>query len=779
MTRYRQFAIAILAWAVGGLPGIAQNAPLSPPPAVPTEVFTRLRAQYIPEDVQDPDISENDKIRRYQSILREGGWAERQHPGATNLYLVRDYTLAAVRGLAKLAPSEEVDQQLVAIAQRQLADTFAPLKTRMMADLLFTRRQMVKLEEDSVQQQEVIQQFLGRYTDPAVVADALILGVEMSKMLNLPPGDTKAERQVKDWQRTLLDQLERDHKDRADARSTLNTMERRPFHHLPFKEQFKMQDGSTWSLPRDVLGRVTMLQFWAQEDKDVAGQAAEFSGKLDGPYGTTFQALYANGAEFLGIYLGTERSEMEKTIKDQKMFWPQSFSGLGRKDPLVEQIDLKVVPAYWLLDASGRVIYINYRDGFAGHTDPFIMVLRWIAPYVANTYDITMRTRYYRSGEFLLDELAVFPATAPAENGVPADKLEALRRRVFIPPSEALVPPSKLGWCHYLRRPTAVAETAKKVEVLREALAMGRTLEKEYPQAANLITVRNYMLVAARFVAHQARDREMAWQAMTIADSILAAKPPPAQALLAEFARLSGQLEQDERDAVVRITAFRQAYAKTDLNWAADICAILLLVECGEEPTRLVWSNGLPKQYPAPHPKLRGFMRDFCNINVDAQETTYNGHVLGLSAQRLALADKPLTAQLPLLNGGVLRLPSEKKKFVALHFWSVACPPLIRAVRDEREMPHDVMPGPDMEVVAVNLDEDKAKVVEYLKTRPDMKDWVHVFSGRGWHDPLARELDVYTVVRSVLLNRDGIIQIWGYTSEFGRHTTQLIKAKPK
>jgi hypothetical protein len=492
-----------------------------------------------------------------------------------------------------------------------------------------------------------------------------------------------------------------------------------------------------------------------------------------GGYGTTFPALSANGAEFLGIYLGTERSEMENAIKDQKMFWPQSFSGLGRKDPLIERIDLRLVPAFWILDASGRLLYINYRDGFAGRVDPPHMVDRWIAPYIANTYDITMRTRYYRSGEFLLDEPAVFPATAPAENGVPADKIEALRRRVFIPPSECLVPPSKLGWCHFVRRPTAVAETAKKVEALREALAMGRTLEKDYPQAANLTTVRNYMLVAARFVAHQARDREAAKQAMTIADAILAAKPPPAAALLAEFARLSGQLEQDERDAVARITAFRQAYATTDLNWAADICAILLLVECGEEPTRLAWSNALPKQYPAPHPKMRGFMRDFCVINVDALETAYNSHVVRLPDQRLALADKPLTAQLPLLNGGVFRLPSEKKKLVALHFWSVACPPLIRP-KGKKDAHHDVTPGPDMEVVAVNLDEDKAKVVEYLKTRPDLKDWIHVFSGRGWHDPLARELDVYTVPRSVLLNRNGIIQVWGYASEFHWRTIKRM-----
>ena len=119
-------------------------------------------------------------------------------------------------------------------------------------------------------------------------------------------------------------------------------------------------------------------------------------------------------------------------------------------------------------------------------------------------------------------------------------------------------------------------------------------------------------------------------------------------------------------------------------------------------------------------------------------------------------------------------MPSEKKKLVALHFWSVACPPLIKPMT-VKSSHDDVIPGPDMEVVAINLDEDKAKVVEYLKTRPDMKDWIHVFSGRGWHDPLARELDVYTVPRSILLDRNGIIQIWGYASEFGRRGIKLIK----
>ena len=771
--RFRYWLLLVTSVALVS-PLLAQeSAPVSAA-AVPAAVLDRLRAQYIPEDDKSADLSENDKIRRYQSILREGGWAERQHPGATNLYQVREYLMAAARGIALLSPSDEAEQQLQAIARRQLNST-APPEPRMLADLILSRQQLGNFTDEPLRQLETIQTFLGHYSNSTVAAKSLMIAVDLIKLVNVTAADKAAANRVGALEKMVLNRLESQHRNEPGVLTVLEMAGLRSFYAQPVKGRLKMLDGSTITLPRDILGRVTVLQFWvAGRDglKNTRRPWNELPVSIAEMFKRQYQwhtlaTLEANGVEFIGLNLDTNRAMMDEALKTLNLPWRQAYNGLGKDDPLFDQRQMRP-PAFWCLSADGRQFINSAFDNLMN--DPKYLS-EAIGNFAANTYDITLRIRYYRSGEFLLDEPAVFPTSSPAEHDVPADKLEALRSRVCRSPWITYTPPAtNIGWVCSVRQVTAVAEADKKAESLQQALALGRAIEQEYPRAANLTLVRNWMLVAARWLANQRHDAAAAQQARTTAGAILASRPADGPALLARYVQLSDQLAQDDRNAPARIADFRQTYAKSDLNWAVDMFAILLAVECAEEPTRVAWCKELPDRYPAPHPKMRGFLRDFCAINVDAASSPYSAlerrdPPMTLPARRLALADKPLTAELPLLNGGLFRLPSTDSKRVALHFWTVAAPPTWPP-NTNTKWSQNYIPSADLVVVGVNLDQDRVAVQEYLKHRPDLANWIHVFSGRGWTEPLARELDLYTMPRTILLGPGGTIEQWGYAGEF-------------
>ncbi len=758
------------------LPLMAQEPVSATAPAVPITVLDRLRAQYIPENDTSTDLSENDKIRRYQSILREGGWAERQNPGAPNLFQVREYMMAAARGIAVLNPSDEAEQQLQAIARRQL-NSNAPVELKMIADLILTRHQIGNFTDEPLRQLEAIQAFIGRYSQSTVAAKSLMIAVDLIKLVNISPADKVGASKVSQLEKEVLDLLEKQYRKEPGVLTVLDLAGRQSFGAQPVKGRLKMLDGSTMTLPRDILGRVTVLQFWvAGRDglkdnpspwPEIHQSIAEMSKKQY--KWDTLATLEANGVEFIGLNLDTNRATMDEALKTMKYPWRQANNGLGKDDPIFDQRQMKI-PSFWCLSADGRQ-FINsaYDRVGADWMDNTLPLAKVIGDVAANTYDITMRIRYYRSGEFLLDEPTVFPTSSPTGNDVPAEKIESLRSRVCRSPWVTYTPSAtNIGWVCSVRQVNAVAETDKKAESLQQALSIGRAIEQAYPRAANLPLVRNWMLVAARWLANQRRDVVAAKEARVLAEAILASRPADGPALLARYVQLSDQLAQDDRNAPARIADFRKTYANSNLNWAADMLAILLVVECAEEPTRVAWCKELPDRYPVPCAKMRGFIRDFCAINVDANSTAYgalarmNPHMI-LPARRMKLADKPITAELPLLNGGIFRLPSSDQKMVALHFWTVAAPP---TWVPNLKWGQNYIPSPDLVVVGVNLDEDRVAVQQYLKQRPDMQNWIHVFSGRGWKEPLARELDLYTMPRTILLGQGGTIETWGYAGEF-------------
>ena len=718
---------------------------------VPAALLARLRAQYIPEEADTPDTSESDKVRRYQAILREGGYAEKLYAQAPNLHEVREVMMAAAKGMATLEGTDEARQVLLDIARR-LANSAAPPESRVVADMLLMRARLDELAERPAEATDEIAAFAARYKGTPGEAKALVAAAELCRVADADSART-----------TYLRLLSEKHFSEPGIIEYLQAQGQNANAGRLVSARLTLLDGSTLKLPRDTLGKFTVIHFWTMDKNGLVGQTS----RGDSSYLTLYQSLRKDGMEIVSINLDEDRQRVARFIRDQckGMDWPQTCSGLGLKDPMFQRYSSPTMPAYWLVGPDGRMTADTYRGRGGQQLSSFS---RTVLKAQVEFAELVARMPYYRSGEFLLELPEPAQSAPPGADDVPAEQIDQLRRKMLFPPVPA---PDK----------------NKQAAAFREALELGRTIEQKYPQAANLPVVRCAMLVAARWLATQTPDKAFAKQAQEIAAQIMDSKAQGPARLLAEYVRLSGELAGDgisQADSVGRIDAFVKEYAGGDLNWAAGVLGVMLATECGDEGARVALVEEL-RGYVEQNPKVRGFLRDYCNENVDASAT---------KLRPVARGSAPLKVrgELPLLGGGKLRLEDLKGKLVVIHFWSTACPAITpkliaantRLDRTTKTMrvvlPADLSPDPryDMVIIGVNLDRSRDDVEKYLSQHPEYKDWVHVFSGLGRDDPLARELDIYGVPRSMLLDREGKIYQWGYPGQVTTGIRYQVFAPP-
>ncbi|MEI8371582.1 MAG: SUMF1/EgtB/PvdO family nonheme iron enzyme [Planctomycetota bacterium] len=711
---------------------------------VPAALLVRLRAQYIPEETKTPNVSENDKVHRYEAILREGRWAERQYAQAANLYEVRELMMAAAKGLATLEGSAEARQLVSEIASR-IANSSAPPESRVMAEMLFVRGRINELADYPAEAADELAAFVARYRGTSGEPKAMVGAAEFCRMAGTP---TRSD---------YLQQLSEKHVSAPGVIEFLEAEHINPFPGRLMNARLVCLDGSVLTLPRDTLGKFTVVHFWSMAKSGLVERAAKGVVSLWPQY----KPFRAAGVEFVGVNLDSDRTRVARFIRDEcvGVDWPQTCSGLGLNDPTFRKYRVQTLPAYWLIGPDGRVISDNYHGG----VQPWSQFCNTVRDIMGQIRETAIRMPYYRSGEFLLPSPSVRGVVGEGAAEVPAEQLNELRRKVLLPPALGL-------------------SKDRKAAALREALELGRTIEKNHPRAANLPVVWNAMLVAARWLATETPDKTpdkaLAKQAQAIAARILQSKAEGPSRLLADYVRASGELAAGEfsrQESAQRIDAFVENYAHGKLNWAAGVLGVVLAMECGDEDTRVALVAELGG-YVDQCPKVRGFLRDFCDVNVDAQTTQVEPSLPFGGA-----VPREVRGELPKLDGGTLRLVDLKGKLVMIHFWSIACPAFATPeMRSGQGMAPD--PNQDMIVIGVNLDRSREKVEKYLKQHDEYKGWIHVFSGLGQDDSLARELDIYDMPRSVFLGRNGTIYRWGRPARMGsmdyRNMSSLSKPRP-
>jgi formylglycine-generating enzyme required for sulfatase activity len=738
-----RIAVALIwllsASALAGEPS-SKPAPPASQTEVPAALLARLRAQYIPEETKTPDVSESDKVRRYEAILREGGWAERQYAQAPNLHEVRELMMAAAKGMATLEGTVEARDLLLEIARR-LVNSSAPPESRVVAEMLFVRARIDELAEYPAEAADEAAAFVARYRGTPGEPKALVGAAELCRI-----ADADSARIA------FLRQLSEKHFSAPGVSEFLESAGANPYIGRLMTARLRSLDGSVLTMPRDTLGKFTVVHFWSK-DKSGLGQR-----EANGVYNLMpiYKSLRDAGVQFVGVNLDTDLAQVADFVRDagKDMDWTQTCSGLGLKDPTFLRYPVPALPAYWLIGPDGCAFSNNYLRGFREWPN----FSNGVNQVVGQLGEMAVRAPYYRSGEFLLDLPTPAQSAPPGAADVPAGQLDELRRKSLLPPALGL-------------------GKDKKAAAFRETLELGRMIEQKHQQAANLPVVRSAMLVAARWLAVEAPDKAAAKQAQEIAARILESKAEGPARLLADYVRASDELAAGEisrQESARRIDALVEKYAGGELNWAAAILGVMLAAECGDEDSRTTLVDEL-RGYAERRSSVRGFLRDYCNVNIDARTTFIQIQPLPLP---VGTAPPAVAGVLPLLGGGTLKLEDLKDKWVMIHFWSTACPAFTDpGMRGARGMTPDA--AFELAVVGVNLDRSREEVEKYLSRHDGYKGWIHVFSGRGQDDPLARELDIYGLPRSVLLDRNGSIYRWGRPGQMPNIDYRMMEPRPK
>ena len=282
-------------------------------------------------------------LKRMEKVLQLGEQAEKDYPKADNLHEVQSAMLQAAGIVAKINQTEADKARHQAIAKKILKSD-APPKSKVLADLIVTQAKVLPAEgkpaPDAAKQ---IRQFAKRYAKTDAAGTAYIYSALLAEMAQQP-----------DLAEQMYSVLEKKYRTDPKVAGFLKRMGRSPkFRNKPFKAKLTRLDGKKLSLPKDLLGKVVVIDFWATWCGPCVAEL---------PHMKKLYAKYKDkGVEFVGISLDKDRKRLEDFVKKQGMAWIQTFSGKGWQDPTAQACEIRSIPSIWVVGKDGNIISSNAR----------------------------------------------------------------------------------------------------------------------------------------------------------------------------------------------------------------------------------------------------------------------------------------------------------------------------------------------------------------------------------------------------------------------------------
>ncbi|MCP4375515.1 MAG: TlpA family protein disulfide reductase [bacterium] len=341
MPNHRPLTVCLLIvslLAFGVFCPLASAEPKNVPPTLLKQMDANFRPKVRPASREDFIAIMTKQTRE---IIKLGLSAEKDYPDATDLVHVRGMMLEAAGFLQENDPGEAHKSQLLGIANRILTSK-ATGRIRTQADFVVTRWKIAPASDNiSKDAEKQIRDYLKRHTAAEVKVTGIVRGTIMARIAKLD--------KLIDELATLL---EKEHDDAPGVVSFLLSIGRNPM----FRAKLTKLDATTLRLPKDLKGKVVVIDFWATWCRPCLQSL---------PHMKQIYAKYKNkGLEIVGISFDRpgQTEMLTEFVKKQQINWIHTYSGKYWDDPTGRKYDIGSIPSVWVIGKDGRIVSTDHTN---------------------------------------------------------------------------------------------------------------------------------------------------------------------------------------------------------------------------------------------------------------------------------------------------------------------------------------------------------------------------------------------------------------------------------
>ncbi len=349
------FTGLVLASFCSGQKPSTRPAPPASQPSAAAVALTKMKAlmerpRNMPRDA-DPVPIMKQRLPKALVALDE---MEQKYPKARELHEARLIGAIAAIQLAQINKAPAMAERAKRIIGKILASD-APVQIKLNADahlLLLNIRPvrdattMPATQPAKVDTTKLILQFTKRYAKTDQAVEAVTIGMHIAKIA----GDRKTFDE-------LLQHLVKDHSDNPLAKPILRQQGKSPDVGKPFTATLTKLDGTKLNLPKDLLGKVVVIDFWATGCVPCVRAL---------PHLKSLYARYkSRGVEIVGISLDRDSQRLKAFVAANRLDWIITYSSEVGGEPAARKYGIRSIPSIWVIGKDGKVVSDNARGKLA------------------------------------------------------------------------------------------------------------------------------------------------------------------------------------------------------------------------------------------------------------------------------------------------------------------------------------------------------------------------------------------------------------------------------
>ena len=343
-------ALALVAGAIAQAPDDkATDTAASKPAAVALEKMKNILA------AEPTGQAEAEEL--FGKVIVAMGGIEKKFPDSEEVHEARGMGLWASGQLARIKKDSAVAAQAVALAKKIMASK-APAEAKLFADSSIVELQIRPVggkAPDAEAAEKIVLAFVDRHKKTDQGAGAIKQALKMASLVRSRKlHEAMKARLVKeypddDWSKQIIAGAKAAAAEAAAGSGKL------------FEAELTKVDGTTLSLPKDLLGKVVVIDFWAVWCGPCIGEIPHMK--------KVYAAYKDKGVEFVGISLDRDKDTLLAFIKNRKLPWIHTFSGKYWSDPTARKYGIRGIPSIWVVGKDGKIADKNARGDLEGALD--------------------------------------------------------------------------------------------------------------------------------------------------------------------------------------------------------------------------------------------------------------------------------------------------------------------------------------------------------------------------------------------------------------------------